>query len=250
MSATVSIDRDGAVPVVRLERPQRLNAINVALLEDLVAALREVAEERVVVLEGAGRAFCVGEDLKETLAPQTGSGTELRRAFALLQEVTRVLTGAPAVFVAAVQGYAVGGGAELALAADLVVGERDLRMRFPGATLGHAVTGGISARLPALVGLLRAKELLLTGRWIEADEALALGLLNRVEDDARAAAREWAAELAQSPARSLAATKRGLELGAVAHQETVLAAEVDAASWCFAAEEAQDSITEFRSRHA
>jgi len=132
MSATVSIDRDGAAPVVRLERPQRLNAINVALLEDLVAALREVAEERVVVLEGAGRAFCVGEDLKETLAPQTGSGTELRRAFALLQEVTRVLTGAPAVFVAAVQGYAVGGGAELALAADLVVGERVFeRSRMP-----------------------------------------------------------------------------------------------------------------------
>jgi enoyl-CoA hydratase/carnithine racemase len=250
MSATVSIDRDGAVAVVRLQRPHRLNAINVALLEDLVAALRAVAEERVVVLEGAGRAFCVGEDLKETLAPQTGSGAELRHAFDLLQEVTRLLTGAPAVFVAAVQGYAVGGGAELALAADLVVGETGLRMRFPEVTLGHAVTGGISARLPAIVGLLRAKELLLSGRWIEAEEALGLGLLNRVEADARAAARAWAAELAQSPARSLAATKRGLEMAALAQQETVLAAEVNAASWCFAAEEAQHSIDDFRSRHA
>jgi 2-(1,2-epoxy-1,2-dihydrophenyl)acetyl-CoA isomerase len=250
MSATVSIDRDGAVPVVRLERPHRLNAINVELLEDLTTALRAVADERVVVLEGAGRAFCVGEDLKETLAPRTGSAAELRHAFGLLQEVTRLLTGAPAVFVAAVQGFAVGGGAELALAADLVVGERDLRMRFPEVTLGHAVTGGISVRLPAMVGLLRAKELLLSGRWIEAEEALGLGLLNRIEVDARAAAREWAAELAQSPARSMAATKRGLELAAVAQQETVLAAEVDAASWCFAASEAQESIDDFRSRHA
>ena len=154
------------------------------------------------------------------------------------------------MFVAAVQGYAVGGGAELALAADLVVGEAGLRMRFPEVTLGHAVTGGISARLPAIVGLLRAKELLLSGRWIEAEEALGLGLLNRVEADARAAARAWAAELAQSPARSLAATKRGLEMAALAQQETVLAAEVDAASWCFAAEEAQHSIDDFRSRHA
>jgi enoyl-CoA hydratase/carnithine racemase len=250
MSATVSIDRGEAVPVVRLERPHRLNAINVDLLEELVAALRAVAGERVVVLEGAGRAFCVGEDLKETLAPRTGSAAELRHAFGLLQEVTRVLTGAPAVFIAAVQGYAVGGGAELALAADLVVGERGLRMRFPEVTLGHAVTGGISARLPALVGLLRAKELLLSGRWIESEEALGLGLLNRVAVDARAAARAWAAEIATSPARSLAATKRGLELGAVAQQEAALAAEVDAASWCFAAEEAQESITAFRSRHA
>ena len=250
MSATVSIDRAGAVAVVRLERPHRLNAINVELLEELVAALRTVAGERVVVLEGAGRAFCVGEDLKETLAPRTGSGSELRHAFRLLQEVTRLLTGAPAVFVAAVQGYAVGGGAELALAADLVVGEQGLRMRFPEVTLGHAVTGGISARLPAMVGLLRAKELLLTGRWIEAEEAVELGMLNRLEADARAAAREWAAELAQSPARSLAAGKRGLELAAFAQQETVLAAEVDAASWCFAADEAQQSIDAFRSRHA
>jgi 2-(1,2-epoxy-1,2-dihydrophenyl)acetyl-CoA isomerase len=250
MSATVTIDRDGAVPVLRLNRPHRLNAINVELLEDLVVALRAVADERVVVLEGAGRAFCVGEDLKETLAPRTGSGAELRHAFRLLQETTRLLTGAPAVFVAAVQGYAVGGGAELALAADLVVGERDLRMRFPEVTLGHAVTGGISARLPAMVGLLRAKELLLTGRWIETEEALSLGLLNRIEADARAGALAWATELAQSPARSLAATKRGLELAAMPQQETALAAEVDAASWCFAAHEAQESIDDFRNRHA
>jgi enoyl-CoA hydratase/carnithine racemase len=250
MSATVALDRSGSVPVVRLERPHRLNAINVALLEDLTAVLREVADERVVVLEGAGRAFCVGEDLKDTLAPNTGSGAELRRSFALLQEVTRLLTGAPAVFVAAVQGYAVGGGAELALAADLVVGEPGLRIRFPEVTLGHAVTGGISARLPAIVGLLRAKELLLTSRWVEADEALALGLLNRVEDDAQAAAREWAARLAQSPARSLGATKRGLELAAVPQQEAVMAAEIDAASWCFAAEEADKSIADFRNEHA
>jgi enoyl-CoA hydratase/carnithine racemase len=250
MSATVSIDREGTVPIVRLERPQRLNAINVPLLEELVAALRDVAGERVVVLEGAGRAFCVGEDLKETLAPDTGSAAELRHAFRLLQDVTRILSGADAVFVAAVQGYAVGGGAELALAADLVVGEPDLKLRFPEVSLGHAVTGGISARLPAIVGLLRAKELLLTSRWIEADEALGLGLLNRIADDAQAGARTWAAELAQFPARSLAATKHGLELAAVAHQETVLAAEIDAASWCFSAADAQDSIDAFRARHA
>jgi crotonobetaine/carnitine-CoA ligase len=250
MSATVSIDRDGDVGVIRLERPHRLNAINVQLLEDLVAALRALAGERVVVLEGAGRAFCVGEDLKETLAPKTGSAAELRYAFRLLQETTRLISGADAVFIAAVQGYAVGGGAELALAADLVVGEPGLKLRFPEVSLGHAVTGGISARLPALVGLLKAKELLLTSRWIEAEEALSLGLLNRIADDPHAEARSWARELAEFPARSLAATKRGLEVAAVPHQETVLAAEIDTASWCFAAAEAQDSIDAFRNRHA
>lgn len=250
MSRVVEVDSGDGVAVLRLGRPEALNAINVALLEDLVAALRDVADEPVVVLEGSGRAFCVGEDLKQTLAPGTGSGDELRRSFDLLQETTRLISGSPAVFVAAAHGYAIGGGAELALSCDLVVGQHNLRLRFPEVTLGHAVTGGISVRLPSLVGLLRAKELLLTGRWVEVDEAATLGLINRIADDARAEALEWATELARHPRRSLAATKRGLELAAFPHQEAVLAAEVDAAAWCFSAREADASIEDFRARHS
>ncbi len=211
-------------------------------------ALRGIGDARAVVLTGNGRAFCVGEDLKQTLAPQTGSAAELRGSFLLLQEITRLLTGSDAVVIAAVHGYAIGGGAELALAADLVIGGPQARLRFPEVSLGHAVTGGISARLPQLVGLLKAKELLLTSRWIEAEEALALGLLNEIAEDAKARAHELALELSRFPARSLAATKRSLEVAGVPNQEAALAAEVDAASWCFSAAEADASIKAFRER--
>jgi enoyl-CoA hydratase/carnithine racemase len=238
-------ERHGAAAVLRLNRPQALNALDVPLLRALVDAVDACRDEPAIVLEGEGRAFCVGEDLKATLAPRTGGADELRGSLELLQELTRRLTLGPPV-VAAVHGYAIGGGAELALAADLVVAGPDARLRFPEVTLGHAVTGGISARLPALVGLLRAKELLLTGRWVEADEAVALGLANELAEDARQRARDLAAELAALPRRSVRATKRALELGALPLQEQALALEVDAAAHCFEAAEAAASVDRFR----
>jgi 2-(1,2-epoxy-1,2-dihydrophenyl)acetyl-CoA isomerase len=248
MGPEVEVTREGDVLQVALNRPQALNAINVGLLHSLVAALRAIGDARAVVLTGNGRAFCVGEDLKQTLAPETGEAAELRAAFLALQEITRLLTGSDAVVIAAVHGYAIGGGAELALAADMVIGGPQARFRFPEVSLGHAVTGGISARLPQLVGLLKAKELLLTSRWVEAGEALALGLLNEIADDPQQRARELAAQLSAFPARSLAATKRSLEVAGVPNQEAALAAEVDAASWCFSAAEAGASIEAFRAR--
>jgi 2-(1,2-epoxy-1,2-dihydrophenyl)acetyl-CoA isomerase len=241
--------RDGDVAVVTLNRAHALNAINVGLLAGLVAALRDSRGARCVVLEGEGRAFCVGEDLKETLAPRTGGPDEWRSSFEALQELTRAITSMPAPVIAAVHGYAIGGGAELALATDLVVAGPEARFRFPEVSLGHAVTGGISARLPAIVGLLRAKEYLLTGRWIEADEAARVGLVNELAGDPRRRARELAAELAASSPRSMGVTKRSLELAAVPHQEAVLAHEVHAASYCFAADEASASIAAFRDAH-
>ncbi|HEY6887485.1 MAG TPA: enoyl-CoA hydratase/isomerase family protein [Solirubrobacter sp.] len=241
----VELEHDGPVAIVRLTRPDVLNAMNPALLEELVTALRSAMQARVVILEGEGRAFCVGEDLNESL----GAGAdELRESFDRLQDLTRLLTQGPAVAIAAVHGYAIGGGAELALAADLIVLQEQTRLRFPEVSLGHAVTGGISARLVAAIGLIRAKELLLTSRWVEAEEALRIGLVNAVVPDAGAGARELAQQLAAHPPRSLRATKTGLERAALPHQEVVLAAEVDAALHCFADPAATASLDAFRNR--
>lgn len=108
---------------ITLNRPRALNALNFELLSTLVTALRENQNAQVIVLEGAGdRSFCAGEDLKQTLAPKTGSGEELRYSFELLQELTRLTSSSKVLVIAAVQGYAIGGGAELALAADFVIG--------------------------------------------------------------------------------------------------------------------------------
>lgn len=246
MTRSVLIETSGGVATITLNRPEALNAINVELLAGLVDALRKSRQARAIVLTGHGRAFCVGEDLKQTLAPRTGDASELRAALEQLQEVTRLITTAQCPVLVAVQGYAVGGGAELALAADLVVAAPDAQFRFPEVPIGHAVTGGISTRLPAMIGLLRAKELLLTGRWVTGSEAYAIGMVNSVADDPIAKVKQWAQELIAHPARSLAATKLGLELATVANQEPVLRAEVDAALYCFAASEASETFETFR----
>src|ERR1700730_1779351 len=144
MTRSVLVEASGGVATIALNRPESLNAINVELLAGLVDALRKARDARAIVLMGNGRAFCVGEDLKQTLAPRTGEASELRDAFEQLQEVTRLITSVQCPVLAAVQGYAVGGGAELALAADLVVAAPDAQFRFPEVPIGHAVTGGIS----------------------------------------------------------------------------------------------------------
>jgi enoyl-CoA hydratase/carnithine racemase len=185
---------------ITLNRPRALNALNFELLSTLVTALRENQNAQVIVLEGAGdRSFCAGEDLKQTLAPKTGSGEELRYSFELLQELTRLTSSSKVLVIAAVQGYAIGGGAELALAADFVIGGPNTVFRFPEVPIDHAVTGGISLRLVQMVGLLRAKELFLCGRFVGAEESLKIGLLSEIVEDPKERALELAKELAKLP---------------------------------------------------
>ncbi|KAJ5674354.1 uncharacterized protein N7477_004288 [Penicillium maclennaniae] len=239
-----------SVVKITLNRPQRLNALNAELLNDLTDALRKHADAHVIILEGAGeRAFCAGEDLKETLAPRTGSAEELRIAFNLLQDVTRLTSSSSAIVVAAVQGYAVGGGAEIALAADFVVGGPNAKFRFPEVTLGHAVTGGISLRLSHMVGLLKAKELLIRGRTIEAQEAFGIGLLTEIAEDPKARATELALELAQLPKAASSSLKTSLERGVFPNMESALHDEVNAASYCFARTEAANAFKNFAQRN-
>jgi enoyl-CoA hydratase/carnithine racemase len=245
MSTVTSTTEDG-IAVITLNRPHVLNAMNVDLLNSLCGALREAADARAVLIQGAGRAFCAGEDLKETLAPETGTPEELRVALELLQEITRLITAFPGPVIAAVHGYAIGGGAELALTADFVICSPGTRFRFPEVAIGHAVTGGISARLPALIGLARAKQLLLTSRWVDAEEALQIGMIAELADDPQVRAIELAQELASYAPRSMRATKLALESAAQPTQETALRWEVDAALFCFSAPEAADAFRRFQ----
>lgn len=240
--------KDG-LTVITLNRPHVLNAINVELIEQLLGHLRRSQSALAIVIEGRGRAFCVGEDLTETLAPVTGGDRELRTSLELLHEITRVITTTPCPVIAAVEGYAVGGGAELALACDLTIAAPSAQFRFPEVTLGFAPGGGATARLPAAVGLLRAKELLLTGRWVSAEEAVAIGLANEVSDAPSARARALARAITDAaPPHSLSAAKRLLEVSEVPRQDVALQGELDALSRCFAASEAKDTVAAFQAR--
>jgi len=244
--APVVVESHGDVVHVVLNRPQALNALNVSMLDGLLDAFRGAADAAAVVVYGEGRAFCVGEDLRETLAPATGDADELRASFERLQELTRLMVRLPAPVVVAAHGYAIGGGAELAMSADFVIATPNLKMRFPEVAIGHAVTGGISARLTATVGLVRAKDLLLSGRWIETAEAATWGMLSEVHEDAISRARELGDELAKLPGRSMAATKRGVESAAFPHLENVFEQEIGSALHCFSSNAAHAAYAPFQ----
>lgn len=201
-----SEETDGGLVHIRLNRPERLNAVSSALVENLLAALDQVAGSGAgaVVLAGKGRAFCAGHDLKEPVPPGD-SRARLER----LQEVTRRLRALPQPVIAAVHGYAIGAGAEFALGCDLVVAGEDAVFAFPEATLGLSVTGAASRLLPLLVGPLKAKELLLLGERIDAPAAERFGLVNVVVPDPLETATGWARKIAGHPGATLA--KRALD---------------------------------------
>ncbi|MCW2759100.1 MAG: paaF 1 [Nocardioidaceae bacterium] len=225
---TVAYAVDGAVATIHLDRPDRLNAVNVALVDDLLTALRRAADEgaRVVVLSGRGRAFCAGHDLKEELPPESVEQTTAR--LELIQDVTRLIRAYDGIVVAAVHGYALGAGAEFALACDLVVADEDATFGFPEVEVGLSVTGGVSRLLIPLVGLARAKDLMLLGERISGLRAAEIGLVARTAPPGRheEVALELAARLASRPPTSLTLAKRVLDTGLDATIDEALAAEV------------------------
>ena len=167
---------DGVLALV-LDRPGKLNAIDAPLARALLAALDAAARDRavrVVVLRGAGRAFCAGRDVSEAPTPEI---------LALVQDVARALVALPQPVVSAVHGWVVGAGLEWMLATDRVVAARGARFRLPEIELGVFVTGGLLRTLPAIAGLGRARGLMLLGEPFAAEAAERWGLVWSVVDD-------------------------------------------------------------------
>ena len=183
----LEVTREGPVAWCTLQRPERLNALDASLVEALHAFLDGLAEEpatRVVVLRGAGRAFCAGLDLKESTAGSGDSVPEALRAQRRIAEIALKMRRLPQVFVAAVHGPACGGGFMLALASDLRLAGRSARMNAAFIRIGlSGCDVGVSYLLPRLVGASVASELILTGRFLGAERAYVLGLVSRVVDD-------------------------------------------------------------------
>jgi enoyl-CoA hydratase/carnithine racemase len=200
--------REGGIAVLRLRRPEARNAINTQMLLELlghVAAARDDDGVRVLAISSADQmGLSAGADVKEDLDEEG----RVRR-MQLFADLYDAIVAFPKPTVATCHGDVVGGGAEIAIACDLRVGGSNLRMRFPGAALGVPVG---PARLVTLCGLATAKYLLLSSRTIGADEALRLGLVNRVAPAAATedAALELAAEVAAHPPQAVATLKRML----------------------------------------
>ena len=208
--ARVLLERRGAVAVLTLNRPEKLNAADVAMQQLLLDHWRQLAGDegvRAVVLTGAGRGFCAGGDVDLLQDAHRSARDDAARVH---RELLPLMLRCPVPILAAVHGPAVGFGAELAALCDLVVMDEDAYLADPHVRYGIPASPGCQVVWPHLTSLAVAKELMLSGRRVPADEALRIGLANRVtarDDDVRVAL-ELAEELAAMPAAGVADIKR------------------------------------------
>jgi enoyl-CoA hydratase len=208
----IILERDGQIATIRLNRPDKHNAINAEMSAELIECLGAIEADddvRVIVLTGAGeKAFCAGADMAEAVVVGTdGRGTNDSAARAALR-----LLRVKKPTIAAVNGYAYGGGAVFAIHCDIRVCSDAAKFRFVGATYGLVVG---ASQLPRIVGAPVAKELIFTARVVDADEALRIGLANRVVPHAELAAEaaEMASAIAANSPTAVMASKEVIDLG-------------------------------------
>ena len=236
---------EGAVAVLTLNRPP-VNALSAALVADIEAAVARAADPavRAVLVTGSPH-FAAGADIAELKAAASGSDdTPLagRLSAALL-----ALEALPKPTIAAIRGFALGGGLELALACDFRYLAADARVGLPEIKLGIFPGAGGTQRLPRLVGLSKARELIYTGRHLKADEALAIGLADKVvpAEGLAAAALEFAAALAKGATVALGAAKQAVNATLGLDMEAGLAVEAAGFATCLGTEDAQEGLAAF-----
>jgi 2-(1,2-epoxy-1,2-dihydrophenyl)acetyl-CoA isomerase len=233
------VDRTGPIVTLTLNRPDSMNALDIGLKEALREALAELESDRTcraVVLAGAGKAFCVGQDLREhaeVLASGTAHSLDTVRAH--YNPIAQRLANLPKPVVAAVRGAAAGAGASLALLADFRVGGPRTTFLMAFANVGLAGDTGVSWSLPRIVGHAKAVELLMLAEPVRSAQALELSLLTQLVDDddqVLPAAQELAARLAAGPTVAYGAIKRELSIGTAGTLSDALAAEAQAQAIC------------------
>ena len=247
----VIYDKQDQVAVMRLNRPQVLNAMNKRLWQDMQAALEDAREDdaiKVVVITGEGRAFSTGADLKES---KTRTIEAYRDYLVSLQEVSRTIIRFEKPTIAAINGYAIGSGYELALACDIRIAAEAAKIGSPEAKVTSSVTGGAFRLVQDLIGPGKARELLFTGEYIDGMEAQRIGLVNRAvpAEKLMETVMEMATKIAANSAFSLKMIKKGLNmaLGEVS-LEALMDFEVEACLACVSTKERQESLKEFEDR--
>lgn len=255
--ATLDIERRGAVVWCTLNRPSSLNAMNPALIEDMhgfLDALKADQSIRVVVLRGAGKAFCAGLDLKESPSVTEDGIAGGLRVQRRVSEISLKMRRAAQVFVACVHGAACGGGFMLALASDIRIGGKSARMNAAFIKIGlSGCDVGVSYLLPRLVGASVASELILTGRFIEAERARELGLFSTVvaDDALEAEAQRVVDELLATTPIGLRLSKECLNAGLDAgSMEQVVAMEDRNQILCAQTDDFREGIGAFLGKRA
>jgi 2-(1,2-epoxy-1,2-dihydrophenyl)acetyl-CoA isomerase len=247
---TLIVERQGGVVTVTMNRPERKNAANAVMLLELPAIFEEIeanAEDRVMILTGAGGAFCSGADLGDPNGPASDTSRSPLARMRRLGDVALALYRLTKPTIAKVDGHAVGAGLSLALGCDLVVCSDRAKLSMIFSRRGLSLDNGASFLLPRLVGMARAKEIALFGGMYSGEEALALGLINRVvpADELDAFVDQWAATLAAGPPLALSMTKTLLQASGHSSMEEAVENEARCQSVNFASEDTNEALAAF-----
>ncbi len=244
-------EKKGGKATLTLNRPRSLNALNREIIDELLAALKEASgdpEVKVLILTGAGRAFCFGADISEFSQPRDLE--DLAPAHLLLekvQEIIRLLIAIPKPVIAALNGFATGLGLDLALACDLRIAAERAKLAEAFISLGLVPDGGGTFFLPRLVGLAKAAEMIFTGEPMSAAEAERIGLLNRVvaTEELPKAIDILADKLIKSPSLALSLAKQALWKNLHGNLESALEEEARNQKVCLASEDHREAVRAF-----
>lgn len=247
----LSYEVEEGIALVTLRRPEALNALSQDLLQELAEVaevIHQDPEVRVAIFTGEGKAFAAGADLKEIAALKDPF---MAREYALLgQQVFAEIAALPLPTIAAINGYALGGGLELALACDLRVASKEAKLGLPEVGLGLIPGFGGTQRLPRLVGRGRALDLIFTGRHVSAEEALSLGLVNRVGEDALEEAKKLAQKIMKNAPIALALAKESVVRGEGLDLAEALEIEADLFGYASATEDMKEGVRAFLEKRA
>ncbi len=240
----------GGVAKLTFNRPQQLNAMNTRMMEQIITALKQMQSDDAVyvgILTGAGKAFMAGADIKEYANCDAAGFRAFQRQAAVLYSA---ICDCPQPMVAAVNGYALGGGFEIALACDLILASDNAKLGLPEIKIGLIPGGGGTLRLAQAVGHHRAMDMVMTGRFVEAAELCRAGLISHVYavDDFEEAVDSFAAQLASQPPMTLRAIKRLARYPAGAIEPAWLKEEAQALEQAFATPQARACIAAFQKK--
>jgi enoyl-CoA hydratase len=252
--APVHVDTSDSILRIRLNRPDRLNAVSLQLYRALTDAVRGVSRSpdvRAVLLTGAGRAFCAGADLKAH-AGSAMTPRERREYARTAQRANLALQRCARPVIAAVNGAAVGAGLELALSCDFIIVADDAKLRLPEIALATFVGGGVMQTLPERVGAAKAREILLLGDFFSGADAAAIGLANRAVPaaDVTAEADRLAHRLAAQAPIPLLLARRLLRRAPRLRRREVMAAEANALERCMGTDDWREGIAAAREKRA
>ncbi|MBU1056662.1 MAG: enoyl-CoA hydratase/isomerase family protein [Proteobacteria bacterium] len=243
-------DKSAMIATIKLNRPKVLNAMNKQLWIDLQAALDDAGNDpniKALIITGEGRAFSTGADLKES---KTRSAEAYRDYLKELQEASRKIIRFEKPTIAAINGFALGSGYELALACDIRIAAEDAQIGSPEAKVNSSVTGGAMRLIQKLIGPGKAKELLFTAKNIDGKEAERIGLVNLSvsAEILMETAINMAKEITQNSSFSLKMIKKGLNMADEVSMEALMEYEIEACLACVSTKEREASLKDFEER--